>query len=112
GELKKLELKDVFAKFKIDDGRLNVAPFNIKKGDILMNIQGSNGLDQTIDYQLALNIPRALLGKANETANTLLAGLNSKAGTAIALGETVKVNALVGGTIKKPTLKLNLGKNE
>lgn len=112
GELKKLELKNVLAKFQIDDGRLNVAPFNIKKGDILMNVQGSNGLDQTLDYQLGLNIPRALLGKANETANTLLASLNSKAGTAIALGETVKVNALVGGTIKKPTLKLDLGKNE
>lgn len=111
-ELKKLELKNVLAKFKIDDGRLNVAPFNIKKGDILMNVQGSNGLDQTLDYNLGLNIPRALLGKANETANSLLASLNSKAGTAIALGDMVKVNALVGGTIKKPTIKLDLGKGE
>jgi len=112
GELKKLELKNVLAKFKIDDGRLNVAPFNVKKGDILMNVQGSNGLDQTLDYQLGINIPRALMGKANETANALLAGLNSKVGTAIALGDMVKVNALVGGTIKKPTIKLDLGKNE
>jgi hypothetical protein len=112
GELKKLELKNVLAKFKIDDGRLNVAPFNIKKGDILMNVQGSNGLDQTLDYQLGINIPRALMGKANETANALLATLNSKAGTALALGDMVKVNALVGGTIKKPTIKLDLGKNE
>lgn len=112
GELKKLELKNVLTKFKIDDGRLNVAPFNVKKGDISMNIQGSNGLDQTLDYQLGINIPRALLGKANEAANTLLATLNSKAGTTITLGDMVKVNALVGGSIKKPTIKLDLGKNE
>ncbi len=108
GELKKLELNNVLTKFNIENGRLNVAPFNLKKGDILMNIQGSNGLDQSIDYQLGINIPRALMGKANETANSLLASLNSKTGTNVVLNETVKLNAQIGGTILKPTIKLNL----
>jgi hypothetical protein len=107
-ELKKLELNNVLTKFKIEDGRLNVSPFIVKKGDISMNIQGSNGLDQTLDYQLGINIPRALMGKANETANSLLASLNSKAGTNVALNEMVKVNALIGGSITKPTIKLSL----
>jgi hypothetical protein len=107
--VKTLELNNVLTKFKIDKGRLNVSPFNIKKGDILMNVEGSNGLDQTMDYNLAIQIPRAMLGGAtNETANSLLASLNSKAGTSIALSETVKVNAVLGGTILKPTIKLNL----
>src|SRR5690606_32338661 len=107
--VKTLELNNVLTKFKIDKGRLNVSPFNIKKGDILMNVEGSNGLDQTMDYNLAIQIPRAMLGSAaNETANSLLASLNSKAGTSIALSETVKVNAVLGGTILKPTIKLNL----
>lgn len=107
--VKTLELNNVLAKFKIDNGRLNVSPFNIKKGDILMNVEGSNGLDQTMAYNLAIQIPRTMLGgAANETANSLLASLNNKAGTAIALNETVKINALLGGTILKPTIKLEL----
>ncbi len=106
-KFKKLELNNVLAKFKIKDGRLNVSPFDVKKEGIVMNVQGSNGLDQTMDYQLGINVPRALLGvKANETANAFIAKLNSKAGTSVAISETVKVNAILGGTILKPTISL------
>jgi hypothetical protein len=80
-----------------------------------MNVQGSNGLDQSLDYVLGINLPRAMLGKTNETANSLLASLNKKIDSNVEVNETVKVNALLGGTITKPTLKLDLAsglKNE
>nr|WP_068889125.1 AsmA-like C-terminal region-containing protein [Pedobacter panaciterrae] len=109
-KFKKLELNNVLTRFKIKDGRLNVAPFNIKKEGILMNVQGSNGLDQSMDYQLGLNVPRAMLGaKANETANAFIAKLNNKVGTNVAMSETIKVNAVLGGTILKPTIALKYG---
>jgi len=109
-KFKKLELNNVLTRFKIKDGRLNVAPFDIKKEGVLMNVQGSNGLDQSMDYQLGLNVPRAMLGaKANETANAFIAKLNSKAGTNVAMSETIKVNAVLGGTILKPTISLKYG---
>lgn len=109
-KFKKLELNNVMTKFKIKDGRLNVSPFDIKKDGIVMNVQGSNGLDQTMAYDLALNVPRAMLGaKANETANAMIAKLNSKAGTNVVLSETIKVNAVLGGTILKPTIGLKYG---
>lgn len=107
-ELKNIELKDVLSKFLISNGQLIVAPFNIKKGDILLNIQGSNGLDQSLAYLMTINIPRAKLGKANDNTNAVLAILNKKIGSDIALSENVKVNAVFGGTITKPTLKLDL----
>ncbi len=107
-KLRKLELNNVLTKFKIENGRLNVAPFNIKKGNFLMNVQGSNGLDQTLNYQLGMNVPREYLGtKANQTANALVAQLNSKAGTSVNLGETIKVSALIGGSVLKPTVKIS-----
>ncbi|KQN34631.1 membrane assembly protein AsmA [Pedobacter sp. Leaf41] len=109
-KLKKLELNNVITKFKIKDGRLNVSPFDIKKDGIVMNVQGSNGLDQTMAYDLALNVPRAMLGaKANETANAMIAKLNSKVGTNVSMGETIKVNAILGGTIMKPIIGLKYG---
>ncbi|RYF11156.1 MAG: membrane assembly protein AsmA, partial [Flavobacteriales bacterium] len=96
--------------FKIKDGRLNVSPFDIKKDGIVMNVQGSNGLDQTMAYDLALNLPRAMLGtKANETANAMIAKLNSKVGSNVSMSETIKVNAILGGTIMKPTIGLKYG---
>lgn len=109
-DLKKIELNNVLTKFKIKDGRLNVAPFDIKKNGMVMNVQGSNGLDQTMDYQLGLNVPRAMLGaKANEAANAMIASLNSKVGTNVSMSETIKVNAVLGGTFLKPNIKLKYG---
>lgn len=112
-ELKKLELNDVKTKFKIANGRLNVAPFDIKVKGVSMNIQGSNGIDQTMDYDLVLNVPRAMLGaKANEAANTALASLNSKLGTNVSMGETIKINADLLGTFLKPNIKLKYGSGD
>ena len=109
-KFKKLELNNLITKFKIKDGRLNVAPFDIKKDGIVMNVQGSNGLDQTMDYDLGLNLPRAMLGaKANETANAMIAKLNGKVGTNVSMSETIKVNAVLGGTFLKPTINLKYG---
>lgn len=112
-EFKKWELNNVLTKFKIKDGRLNVAPFDIKSKGVVMNIQGSNGLDQTMDYQLGLNVPRAMLGsKVNDAANAIIAGLNSKVGTNVSMSETIKVNAVLGGTFLKPSIKLKYGTGE
>lgn len=109
-KFKKLELNNLITKFKIKDGRLNVAPFDIKKDGMVMNVQGSNGLDQTMDYNLGLNLPRAMLGaKANETANAMIAKLNGKVGTNVSMSETIKVNAVLGGTFLKPTINLKYG---
>lgn len=112
-KLKKLEVNNLLAKFRIEEGRLKVSPFDIKKGDFLMNVQGSNGLDQSMDYKLALKVPRSLLGsQANATVNSLVASLNSKAGTNVSVGETINVNALLGGSVTKPTVKLQLANDK
>lgn len=112
-ELKKVEVNDLKTKFSVEDGRLKVAPFNIKVKGITMDVQGSNGIDQTMDYDLILNVPRAMLGsKANDLANSALAGLNGKLGTNVSVGETIKINADLMGTFLKPSIKLKYGAGE
>ncbi|WP_316824294.1 AsmA-like C-terminal region-containing protein [Pedobacter miscanthi] len=109
-KFKKLELNNVITKFKIENGRLNVALFDIKKDGVAMNVKGSNGLDQTMAYDLVLTVPREMLGtKANEAANAMIAKLNNKVGTNVSMSETVKINAALGGTFLKPTLALKYG---
>mgnify|MGYP003575368920 CR=1 FL=1 len=108
-KLQTLELNNVLTKFTIEEGKLKVAPFVIRKDNFTMNVQGSNGLDLSLNYNLGMDVPRAYLGaKANAAGDALLAKFNSKAGTSASLGETVKVNAMIGGTVLKPTVKLSL----
>lgn len=56
-KLRTIEAKDVAIRFAIRDGRISTAPFDLKIGDIAVNLSGSTGLDQTIDYQAKVGIP-------------------------------------------------------
>ncbi len=107
-KIKRLDLNNTRVQFKIADGRITVNPFDVKTGNALINIGGSNGLDQTLDYLFKFQLPRNSFGSA---ANGVLDGLVAKAnssGATVSLGETVNVNALVGGTFTKPTIKLDM----
>ena len=48
--LKEMKVKDMTLDFTIKDGRVETKPFDIKMGDYNLNLSGSTGLDQTIDY--------------------------------------------------------------
>lgn len=106
--LKSFTLKDVKIKFAIQNGRLIVDPFDMKTGLLNMNIGGSSGLDQTIDYKIKMKLPRnALGGAANQAIGGLMDKIN-KQGVNYNPSETINVNALVGGTTTNPTVKLSM----
>lgn len=48
--MKDIQVKDLNLDFEIADGRVTTQPFDLKLGDYTMNLSGSTGLDQTIDY--------------------------------------------------------------
>lgn len=108
-QLKNMQVDNVNANYFIKNGRLNLEPFDVKIAGINTNISGSTGLDQTIDYKYKMEIPRSMFGGA---ANSALTGLmnqaNAAAGTNVALGEKIKVNVSMGGTVTKPTIKTGL----
>lgn len=56
-------LKNIKASFKIQDGKLAVNPFDIVLGGIKTTVQGTNSLDQTIDYKLKMIIPKDRIPK-------------------------------------------------
>lgn len=63
--LKDTSVKDLNIEFTIKEGRVNTKPFDIKLGDYKMNLAGSTGLDQTIDYKGTITIPTSL-GKISQ----------------------------------------------
>jgi len=106
---KKLTLEDINASYKFNNGRVEVEEMPIKSGNITGKVKGSTGFDQTIDYIWALEIPRSEFGgQANAAANSVLDQINKQAGTNVKLGDKIKIKALFGGTITKPTLKTDL----
>ena len=56
-KLRQIEARDVKIRFEIVDGRVKTEPFDLKIGDVGVNLSGSTGLDQTIDYQAKVAIP-------------------------------------------------------
>jgi len=55
--LKDMKVKDMTLDFTIKDGRVETKPFDIKMGDYNLNLSGSTGLDQTIDYSGKIKLP-------------------------------------------------------
>ena len=56
-ELKDMKVKDMTLDFTIKEGRVSNEPFDIKLGDYVMNLSGSTGLDQSIDYSGKIKLP-------------------------------------------------------
>jgi hypothetical protein len=82
-QLRKPSLGSVKAAFDVADGRLLVKPFVVKTNGMDMTVAGSNGIDQSIRYDLALATPRGPLGAqvtgtvTNPTVRPNVAGLAS-----------------------------------
>ena len=58
--LKDMKVKDMTLDFTIKDGRVETKPFDIKMGDYTLNLSGSTGLDQTIDYSGKVKLPTSV----------------------------------------------------
>ena len=99
---------DINISFRITNGRIIVEPFDANIDDIKMVVGGSHGIDQTLDYDLALTVPRKYIGSA---ANDVIDGLLSEAaskGLKINASENIKVKAKVVGTSTDPKITLNM----
>jgi hypothetical protein len=95
--------------FQIKEGRLFVEPFDVKLGGTTMSVAGSNGLDQSLQYNLGLKVPRSMLGGA---ANQAIGGLLAKAGKAgvnLAAAPEIPLGIQIGGTVTNPVVKADVG---
>lgn len=107
-ELQSITLKDIKNTFEFDHGKVFIKPFTVKVQDIEMQIGGMHGIDQTIDYIIALKVPRKYIGKE---ANNLVNGLISQAvkkGIPLNNSEIINLNVKMGGSLTNPTIKTDL----
>lgn len=99
--------KDIDVSFTIQEGNIVVSPFDTQIGDIKAVIAGRHGLDQTMDYDINMQIPRSYFGgAANDVLDDLLAKASDK-GVNVSVGEYVPVKARIYGDMQDPKLGLN-----
>jgi hypothetical protein len=98
-------LNPINSGFDIAGGRLHVKPFSVALAGTKMEVSGSNGLDQSLDYDLKLQVPQSLIGAGNDA----LAGLASKAGLDLKAAPQVALGLKVGGTVTSPSVSADIG---
>jgi len=105
-KLKQMKVNDLNLSYEIANGRLYVKPFNIKMGKTTLDMGGDQGLDQTLNYAMALTLPRTDVGES--VMNSLTSAAAAR-GINIKPSETIKMKVKVGGTFSNPQIKPDLG---
>jgi hypothetical protein len=96
------------ASFTIVNGEVILQPFDTKIGGMASTLGGKSGLDQSINYLMNIEIPRAKFGGA---AASVLSTLTAKAGAAgIKTGnsENIPVGIKIGGTVLNPKITTDI----
>jgi vacuolar-type H+-ATPase subunit H len=108
-EFRQLQVGDAEITFEIKEGRVIIKPFETSLAGSKATIEGSSGLDQSIDYNINLAIPKNKLGtQTNQVISGMFAKVNSSTGTNIQLPDPVKINIKIGGTILQPKITTDL----
>lgn len=105
--------KNLITFFLVEDGQVQIEPFDFRLAGIPLRVQGRHGLEQDMDYSIRAAIPRSMIKGNLVTGAALsaldgLAGQASKLGLNISPGDTLNVDINLLGSINDPSFKFNL----
>jgi AsmA-like C-terminal region len=106
--LKDIPLKDTKADFAFRAGKVTVSPFIVHAKDIDMEIAGSHGFDQSLDYGINLKVPRSDLGSKGSMFVKNVVTQAADKGIPVKLSDAVSMNVKMGGTINSPDVKTDM----
>ena len=96
------------ASFTIVNGEVILQPFDTKIGGMASTLGGKSGLDQSINYLMNIEIPRAKFGGAAATVLNTLTAKAGAAGIQTANSETIPVGIKIGGTVLNPKITTDI----
>ncbi|KAB1160658.1 AsmA family protein [Tenacibaculum aiptasiae] len=99
-DLTKLDLTDIKTHLSFKKGQVEVSPFKLKYKDIGINVGGTHGFDQTMNYNITFDVPAKYLGS---DVQGILSKLSAKDQNI-----TVPVTANLTGSMTSPTIKTDL----
>jgi hypothetical protein len=98
----KLNLNDLKMALSFDNGKVNVKPFDIKYQDIKVTVGGTHGFDQSMNYNLKLDVPAKYLGTE---ANALIAKMSPADAAKL---DNIPVNAMLTGNFSNPKVSTDM----
>jgi len=101
-DMSKLNLNDLKMALTFDDGKVNVKPFDIKYQDIKVTVGGTHGFDQTMNYNLKLDVPAKYLGTE---ANAFLSKLSPADAAKL---DNIPINAMITGNFSNPKISTDM----
>ncbi|MGV8945397.1 MAG: AsmA-like C-terminal region-containing protein [Lutibacter sp.] len=101
-DLEKLNLDQLKMALSFKDGKVEINPFTLRYQDISIEIGGSHGFDQSMNYKIKFDVPVKYLGTE---VNNLLAKLTPADAAKI---ENFPINALLTGSFANPNVSTDL----
>ncbi|PZV82183.1 uncharacterized protein involved in outer membrane biogenesis [Algoriphagus aquaeductus] len=95
-----LTMKNLSIPVSIENGRMEIRPFDLKLWDYQTTVQGSAGFDGSMNYLLNMMVPA---GKFGAQANTLLATIS---GTQASESTLIPLSLNLSGTYNQPKIAL------
>ncbi|EOZ92156.1 Outer membrane assembly protein [Indibacter alkaliphilus LW1] len=99
-ESNSLQMRNISIPIEIDNGVMDVRPFDVRLWDYQANIQGSTSFDGGINYLINMEVPA---GKFGSMANKLLSTIT---GTQASESTIIPVSLNLGGTYNNPRVSL------
>lgn len=107
---KKVVIPSMNPSFRFTAGRVYIDPFDVSINGYKTTVAGSNGFDQTLDYTLNTEFPRAQMGStANAALDGIVAAANAK-GANVSVGEMIPVAIGIKGTYTDPKITTGVNK--
>jgi AsmA-like C-terminal region len=106
--LRDANLKEVKADFSLKDNAVQVPYFIANFNGMEMDISGSHGFDQSLNYDINLKVPRKDLGAKGRTWVKQIVTQAAYKGIPVQLTDQVNVNVVMAGTINSPVVKANM----
>ena len=98
----KLNLDKITGNFSFKDGKVTVKPIPLKYNDINIEVGGTHGFDQSMNYNLVFDIPVKYLGT---DVTNLIAKLTAKDAASI---KSIPVNGTLTGSFNSPKFTSNI----
>ncbi|GAA4274011.1 AsmA-like C-terminal region-containing protein [Aquimarina gracilis] len=99
-ELDKLNLKDIKTNLSFDDGKIHVKPFEFDVEGIKIKAGGEHGFDQSMSYNVTLDLPAKYLGNQ---VGSLMSQLNDQEANTMTVGLPIGIS----GNFTNPKINLN-----
>ncbi|WP_425636694.1 AsmA-like C-terminal region-containing protein [Algoriphagus yeomjeoni] len=99
-DINTLQLKNISIPISIENGVMDVKPFDVKLWDYQAKVQGTAGFDGSLNYLINMQVPA---GKFGSQANALLSSIS---GTETDENSTIPLALNLSGTYNSPKISL------